>query len=198
LTFLSVFELYGQQGWYWQNPLPQGNFLRSVQFIDQNAGYAVGDGSILKTTNGGANWILQARDTPTSLFSVSFVNANTGTAVGIYGAILHTTDGGTNWLPQTSGTEYSLRGVSFAVIDTGIAVGENGIILHTTNGGTNWTTQISGTMKILRGVYFVNAKTGTAVGDSGTILHNKRRDKLDTANERDNKRPYKCVLFGYQ
>lgn len=44
--------------WFWQNPLPQGNVLNSVEFINSNTGWAVGDkGTILKTTNGGINWI---------------------------------------------------------------------------------------------------------------------------------------------
>ncbi len=29
--------------WFWQNPLPQGNTLRSVKFISPTTGWAVGD-----------------------------------------------------------------------------------------------------------------------------------------------------------
>jgi photosystem II stability/assembly factor-like uncharacterized protein len=47
----------GQAWWFWQNPKPTGNTLRSVCFIDSTTGYAVGDlGTLLKTTDGGLNW----------------------------------------------------------------------------------------------------------------------------------------------
>ena len=35
-------ELYAQNEWFWQYPLPQGNNLYSVQFLDENFGWAVG------------------------------------------------------------------------------------------------------------------------------------------------------------
>jgi len=46
--------------WVWQNPLPQGNWLFGVSFTDANNGTAVGwYGTILRTTDGGENWVLQ-------------------------------------------------------------------------------------------------------------------------------------------
>src|SRR5436190_5271759 len=50
--------------WVWQNPLPQGNLLASVSFVDANNGTAVGDGgAIVRTTDGGANWSQQTSGT---------------------------------------------------------------------------------------------------------------------------------------
>jgi hypothetical protein len=37
--------VFSQSGWYWQNPLPQGNYLSGVSFIDANNGTAVGRGT---------------------------------------------------------------------------------------------------------------------------------------------------------
>jgi photosystem II stability/assembly factor-like uncharacterized protein len=55
----------------------------------------VGDsGTILRTNDGGATWTLQLSRTTRSLFSVSFVDANTGTTVGFNGTILRTNTGG--------------------------------------------------------------------------------------------------------
>lgn len=40
--------------WFWQNPLPTGNQLLSVSFVDENTGTVVGlHGTILRTTNCG-------------------------------------------------------------------------------------------------------------------------------------------------
>jgi len=39
--------------WFWQNPLPQGNDLNDVDFIDEFNGIAVGkSGTIIHTTDG--------------------------------------------------------------------------------------------------------------------------------------------------
>jgi hypothetical protein len=51
-------------------------------------------GLILRTTDGGASWTRQSSPTGGGLTGVSFVDANTGWAVGGGGAILHTTTGG--------------------------------------------------------------------------------------------------------
>jgi photosystem II stability/assembly factor-like uncharacterized protein len=119
----------------------------------------------------GAGWMVQTSGTTSGLNGVSFVDANTGTAVGAGGTIVHTTDGGSTWTAQTSGTTSNLFGVSFVDASSGTAVGDNGTILHTADGGTTWTAQTSGTTNGLYGVSFVDANTGTAVGSSGTIVH---------------------------
>ena len=54
-------------------------------------------GTILKTTNGGTNWITQNYSSTENLFSVYFADSITGYAVGISGTILKTTNSGTNW-----------------------------------------------------------------------------------------------------
>ncbi len=151
--------------------------LSSVSFGSESTATAVGYdlphhlGTILHTTNGGETWTSQSGDTTGPLTGVSFVDANTGTAVGFYGPILQTTNGGITWTRDSSGTMFDLNGVSFSDANSGTAVGIDGTILHTTNGGTTWTTQVSGTTDYLYGVSFVDANTGTAVGSGGTILH---------------------------
>ena len=98
-AFLLVpFSLFAQ-GWYWQNPLPQGNTLLGVSFTNADTGTAVGDyGTVLRTTDGGATWLSQTSGTTGWLNSVSFTDVNNGTAVGEAGTIIHTTDGGTTWV----------------------------------------------------------------------------------------------------
>ncbi len=152
------------------------NNLNGVSFADANTGTAVGDsGTILRTTNGGASWIINSSRTTNTLNGVSFTDTNTGTAVGDSGIILRTTNGGTSWISDSSGTTITLNGVCFTDANTGTVVGDSGTILRTTNGGASWTKQSSGTTNYLRGVSFINANTGTAVGDSGIILHTTNR-----------------------
>ena len=169
---------FAQEGWYWQNPLPQGNTLTAVSFTDANTGTAVGrGGTILHTTNGGATWVSQSSGTTEYLLGVSFTDANTGTVVGAkhFGGpftltILRTTDGGATWVSQSSGTTGWLEDVSFTDTNTGTAVGSGGTILRTTDGGATWVSQSSGTTLWLNGVSFTDTNTGTVVGSGGTIL----------------------------
>jgi hypothetical protein len=102
------------------------------------------------------------------LYSVYFIDSNTGWAVGSYGTILKATDGGENWISQISGTSH--RSVYFIDSNTGWIVGDGGTILKTTDGGNNWISQISGNASILYSVYLIDSNTGWAVGDQGTII----------------------------
>ena len=72
--------------------------LNSVHFTDINTGYAVGEGgTVLKTVNGGASWIILSYQTTSNfLQSVYFTDDNFGYAVGEAGIILKTINGGKN------------------------------------------------------------------------------------------------------
>jgi len=75
----------------------------SVPFAQATTGWAVGqNGTILKTTNSGTNWITQSSGTNDDLYSVYFNNTNTGFIVGENGTILRTTNGGSNYSIITS------------------------------------------------------------------------------------------------
>ena len=127
---------FADLGWFWQNPLPQGNSLRSVATPDASTVIAVGDsGTILRSIAGGASWALQGSVTNNSLLALCFVDADTGWTVGQRETILHTTDRGATWARQSSGTNNPLSGISCTDASTCWAVGGGGTILHTTTGG---------------------------------------------------------------
>jgi hypothetical protein len=150
--------------WIWQNPLPQGNTLYGLSFADVNTGKAMGDnGTIVQTTDGGNNWVIQSSGTTNTLYGVSFTDLNQGTVVGASGTILRTTDGGNTWVGQTSGTTDGLLAVSFTDANTGTAVGETETIVRTIDGGNTWIGQASGTTNNLNAVSFTDANNGTAV-----------------------------------
>jgi hypothetical protein len=114
-------------GWYCQNPWPQGNSFQGVKALDANTAVAVGyEGTILRTTEGGATWT----HTPsgnTTLSTVFFSDANIGTVVGYEafdcgcGSIVRTTDRGATWTRQSSGAE-SLTGFAVAATDASTAI----------------------------------------------------------------------------
>ena len=122
--FFFTASIYSQ--WFWKSPLPQGNTLNGVCFIDANTGTAVGNsGTIIRTTDGGQNWNIQFSGTMNRLNGVSFTDANNGIVVGYGGTILRTTDGGDNWVSQISNTADPLLGVSFTDVNNGTAAGES-------------------------------------------------------------------------
>jgi photosystem II stability/assembly factor-like uncharacterized protein len=74
-----------QGGWFWQNPLPQGNILFNVHVLGPNTAITVGAaGTVMKTTDGGESWDIQhyADGATTNLSSVHFINSNIGYAIG--------------------------------------------------------------------------------------------------------------------
>ncbi|MFQ5650936.1 MAG: YCF48-related protein [bacterium] len=72
------------------------------------------------------------------LNSITFLDENTGWAVGNRGRLLATKDGGATWRVQQSGTQYDLNDVVFAPTGRGLIVGDGGTILYTTNPGLSW------------------------------------------------------------
>ena len=56
LTTCGV-DMFGQ-GWYWQNPLPQGNELNDVHILEESCNGCLASGILLETTDGGSAWVV--------------------------------------------------------------------------------------------------------------------------------------------
>jgi photosystem II stability/assembly factor-like uncharacterized protein len=162
--------------WYWQNPLPQGNFLYSVFFTDSNNGYAVGDlGTIIKTTDGGTTWTIYYSGYATCLLSIFFTDNDTGYIAGQdlntgNDLILKTTDAGSTWNTVLSGTGYGVYSIFFPTDNVGYGVGMFGEIVKTTDAGITWTHQNSGITDDLQCVYFTDQNNGYIGSELGIIL----------------------------
>jgi len=116
-----------------------------------------------------AQWTLQTSGVTQDLYSIFFVDENTGWACGWNGKIVSTTNGGATWFQQTSGVVSQLSSIFFINSSNGWCSGDGGIILKSTNGGANWISQTSGTTMSLASIYFVDTNTGWACGDQGKI-----------------------------
>jgi len=165
--------LHSQSGWFDLN-VPYN--LRSLYFVSDQTGWAVGfSGIILRTTNGGVNWEQQHSDTAYSINSIYFPNSQTGYAVGSTGGccslspIYKTTNSGANWVFQDCNTTVMLSSVYFVTANEGWIVGDSSLILHTTNGGSNWLIVPSIGHEYYTYVQFVNQFTGWIVGESTII-----------------------------
>jgi|GEM_PF-660081 len=124
--------------------------------------------------NAQSNWVTLNSGINGPLYSVYFVNTDTGYAVGggggIAGTIYKTTNSGGSWTAQSNGALHDLYSVYFNDVNNGYAVGDGETILKTVNGGTTWTTISSRVSANYRSVYFTDANTGYVVGEFGKIL----------------------------
>ena len=140
-----------------------------ICFTSVDKGYVVGNsGTILKTTDGGANWVPQSTGTSNWLINVYFIG-NTGYVAGDGTTLLKTSDGGQNWTPVTNGAPAAnYKAVYFTNVDTGFAVSDKANILKTTNGGSDWSVVYTELSNYYFSVFFTNAQTGYVAGDDQT------------------------------
>ncbi len=159
--------------WNWDSPIPQGNTLNAIQFIDSLRGWAVGDyGTALRTTTGGVSWYEQEYGRTDDLLGVSMVSDTEGWSVGDNGTILHTTDAGDDWVEQISGISSGLNAVEFLDNMNGWTVGDGEIILHTSDGGFHWSLQHqSFTPGSLNALYLLSPTDIWTVGGNGIMYH---------------------------
>jgi len=110
----------------------------TIHFADSSTGWSAGDNNkIVKSTDGGNNWITQIPGLNSNFTSSYFYSPNSGYITGTGGVIVKTVNGGENWISLNSGTTNTLRAMSFISPTTGWTAGNGGIILKTTTGGSN-------------------------------------------------------------
>ncbi len=129
---------------------------------------------IHKTTNSGANWVLQQTTAP--MTDILFPTLTTGFALRTNNSIHKTTNGGTNFtavnftpnslvggnkIIQMTGDNYLILGVD--------NTNDTSFIYKTTNQGANWT-QHSRITGVFFAISFMNSNTGIICGDLGLAM----------------------------
>lgn len=163
------------------------NLLNSVDFVDRNNGWAVGDqGTILHSLNGSAmsaDWTSQASPVDVNLNDVYFVSSNKGWIAGDSGTILITNSGGDPWEEQNTGLTDNLFGISLSDASNGVVVGENGTILHTKDGGTTWVDESSPVNDLLYKVVYLDLENCWVIGkNTGSVLYSEGSITLTSLN----------------
>jgi photosystem II stability/assembly factor-like uncharacterized protein len=158
----------GEGTWVRQNPIPTGQDLRSVRFVDAQKGWAVGAwGAILKSVDGGLTW--SSLDTGRNEFTGIFLTDFDKGWIAGEGGVWQTNNGGGSW---SKGTQpIGGTAVFFVDANVGWAVGSSGRINKTTNGGGSWAGQqgAGSDYPDLNAVYFANGQKGWACG-SGKLF----------------------------
>ena len=186
LFFCTLFTdfLMAQGGWAVCNSPVFGDRVDDVFMANTQTGYAVcGDGQIVKTSDGGANWIKLLQDTNIYCRSVEFVSPLKGFVGGFqkhYGynknTLRKTIDGGTTWTDLTAlidtAAHDSLRGIcglcaadSNTIYGCGNYFQDSAYIVKSSDGGNTWSFIDMHTYAIhLIDMFFLNKDTGFATG----------------------------------
>lgn len=174
----------GQSGWNWGNPQPQGNTLRTVEFAG-GRGYAAGDfGTLLRTDDGGRNWVGIPTGITANLSRIRAVNQDT-VVIGSGCVLRRSDDGGTTFKRlRYNGSEAScpttIASLYFPSPDIGYVVASDGSVVRTANGGSTFSgreavpgTERTGGNGAPTDVFFITPDMGfaTTKGPGGGIVY---------------------------
>ncbi|MBC7872848.1 MAG: T9SS type A sorting domain-containing protein [Ferruginibacter sp.] len=138
IFLIASISSYSQSGWKVTNAPVFGNRVDDIFMVNTLIGYAVsGDGKIVKTTDGGENWVILVQNSGIYCRSVEFFDAQRGFVGGFpFGSsnptnvLRKTTDGGATWTDLTSMLHPNARKGGIC----GLAVADK----NTIYGGGNW------------------------------------------------------------
>lgn len=160
-------------GFNW-TPISSGitDQLGYLHFIDQQTGYATGfsgNGTLLKTTDGGKTWMNASLNIPDSRSAcIYFVDPLNGYyAIGnkFYqnSKILKTTNGGLSY-DTVFRTKEWINYLFFIDKNQGWATASGSNVYFTTDGGNSWDTFRFNCDMLMSGIYFLDKKTGYVGG----------------------------------
>lgn len=163
--FLFLSEVNSQSNFTLMNPLPTGNDLTDVQYID-GVFYACGwYNALIKSTDKGETWqTISTSLNSSTIRKVCFVNKDTGyfsTGYISEGGLYKSTNGGINWvLVNASAPEISM----FVSEMVGFGRGKK-----TTDGGLTWNSiNVPGAGNIVE-TYFFTENHGYVVGNNNNL-----------------------------
>ncbi len=128
--------LVTDDGRRWEERYSDPSWFLSVEMVDADHAWAVGQHSLLATEDGGRHWIPVGQPAGTALREVDFVDTATG-----WGSdrehVYRTADGGRSWV--LADPPCGAERVCFSAADDGWAARDTHIF-RTTDGGRTWRT----------------------------------------------------------
>jgi photosystem II stability/assembly factor-like uncharacterized protein len=128
--------------WFWQNPIPQGDYLYAADFAGDN-GWAVGRGVVLRSLSGGSQWSVQygfPEMANRDFWDVEVVDNNNVWILSSDGAWFHSSDAGQTWVDRRPAPVSRPCSIEFFDANTGWVADSKLGAMRTTDGGSTWTT----------------------------------------------------------
>lgn len=146
----------------------RGAWLKSVRFRNAMAGLAVGQNTILRTTDGGITWDRVDSPTPQGTWAVAygddlhaFIAAGDDVGQGVF---LSSEDGGLTWHANKDAFVDLPRDIAFSDARNGAAVGLFGSVFTTEDAGEHWVVADYTVDGPLYGIALLDQRRRLAVG----------------------------------
>lgn len=143
-----------------------------LTFINATTGFAITQGFVVKTMDGGRTWTSITLPISTSLKKIQFTDSNTGYIIGgdnTFGVLLKTTDAGQSWAVINLNTLECPYGLFFLNSNTGFITGKN-LFIKTTDGGQTWSSLKSTGFRMFQDVNFKNSAEGYVTSNGGVFF----------------------------
>jgi photosystem II stability/assembly factor-like uncharacterized protein len=178
----TVQDTVRQGVWLPYASVASGQTYLSLSFADDTHGWAIsGNKRLLKTTDGGNNWLPLTHSFDLSFYDgladVEFKSPTLGW-VSSQSKLFKTTDGGLTWTRQHTNVNLQFNDLFFLDDQLGWAAGADnsfylarGYVLRTTDGGQTWQEAHLSQNSPIKRVQFVSASVGWAFGSNGYDLY---------------------------
>lgn len=135
------------------------------------ADYAMGDGAVWSSTDGGSSVGPRLLDLlSTRFFAIDAPSSSVVFVCGSSGTIYKTENNGTDWTAQATGFSVDFFNVKMQSSAIGWMCGASGTILYTDDGGDTWIIQPAGVSVNLNGIAVIDANNVNIGGDGYTML----------------------------
>lgn len=150
--------------------LPRVEYF-GVHFLNPDTGFAVGeDGIIIKTTDGGINWLQKTSPTINNLWKINAFDNNNIFICGYNGTLLHSTDIGETWEIVNINVTDHLLGLKILDQHIGWLCGFDSVLFKTEDGGNTWTRKITSFPGVYRDIDFYNNTIGYICSTTGFLV----------------------------
>jgi photosystem II stability/assembly factor-like uncharacterized protein len=159
--FLSSIQISLSLSSYWVPQVSGVTFqLDKVHFINSQTGIAIGPSSVLlRTSNGGANWVSINTGIPSGFYAIRFKDINTVYTFA-FSTLYKSTNGGINWASVIN-IGHSIS--SIVIFGETIILPSSADIYKSTNNGINWISYAAPASGGY-GYFFLNENTGWSIG----------------------------------